>query len=79
MSRDRNAVQRGRREAYVRHRQDELLLRAASFLQNTAKALQELPKVTGEFSAELVPHIQDLQQQLSVAFNAVLRQHGYIK
>jgi hypothetical protein len=44
-----------------------------------AKALHEMPQVTGEFTALLVPRLQDLQRQTTEAFNTVLRAHGYMK
>ncbi len=44
-----------------------------------AKALQEMPRVMGEFATQLVPRMQDLQRQTTEAFNRVLREHGYGK
>jgi uncharacterized protein len=44
-----------------------------------AKALREMPQVTGEFTALLAPRLQDVQQQTTEAFNKILREHGYIK
>jgi uncharacterized protein len=44
-----------------------------------AKALHELPKVTGEFMTTLVPRLQDVQRQTTEAFNKILREHGYVK
>ena len=44
-----------------------------------AKALHEMPQVTGEFMALMVPRLQDLQHQVGDAFNKTLHQHGYIK
>jgi len=44
-----------------------------------AKTLVEMPKVTGEFAASLMPHLQDIQQQMGDAFDRTLRAHGYIK
>jgi uncharacterized protein len=43
------------------------------------KALHELPKVMGEFTAQMVPHLQELQVQTAGAVNQILRAHGYIK
>jgi hypothetical protein len=44
-----------------------------------AKALRELPKVMGEFSAQMVPHLQELKAQIGDAVNKIMRQHGYPK
>ena len=44
-----------------------------------AKALREMPQVTGEFATQLVPRMQDLQKQITEAFNRVLQEHGYGK
>jgi uncharacterized protein len=44
-----------------------------------AKALLELPLVTGEFATHLVPRLQDVQRQTSEGFNKILREHGYVK
>jgi uncharacterized protein len=44
-----------------------------------AKALRELPKVMGEFTAEMVPHLQNLRVQTADAINKILREHGYAK
>ena len=44
-----------------------------------AKALQQMPQVMGEFATQLVPRMQDLQREVTEAFNRVLREHGYGK
>ncbi len=44
-----------------------------------AKALQEIPQVMGEFSALLVPRLQDVQRDTTEAFNKILRERGYVK
>jgi uncharacterized protein len=44
-----------------------------------AKALREMPQVMGEFATQLVPRMQDLQNQTTEAFNRVLKEHGYGK
>jgi len=44
-----------------------------------AKALREMPQVMGEFATQLVPRMQDLQKQITEAFNRVLQEHGYGK
>jgi uncharacterized protein len=45
-----------------------------------ANALHEMPKVMGEFSAEvLVPRLQKSQMQVADAINEILRRHGYVK
>jgi hypothetical protein len=45
-----------------------------------AKALLEMPKVMGEFSAQvLVPRLQKSQVQVANAVNEILRHHGYVK
>lgn len=76
-----NDAMKGAPAIYARHFTVAELHDLAAFYRTPTgvKALQELPKVMGEFSAELVPHMQDLQQQLSIAFNNILREHGYIK
>jgi hypothetical protein len=33
----------------------------------------------GEFTATLVPRLQDVQQEASAAFDKILREHGYKK
>jgi uncharacterized protein len=43
------------------------------------KSLHELPKVMGEFSVQMMPHLQDLKVQIGEAINNVLHQHGYPK
>ena len=43
------------------------------------KTLVEMPKVTGEFAASLMPRLQSIQQQMGDAFDKTLRAHGYIK
>jgi uncharacterized protein len=44
-----------------------------------AKTLVEMPKVTGEFAASLMPRLNDIQKQMSDAFDKTLRAHGYLK
>jgi uncharacterized protein len=44
-----------------------------------AKALREMPHVMGEFTTLLVPRLQEVQRQVTEAFNTVLRAHGYVK
>lgn len=44
-----------------------------------AKALHEMPQVMGEFTAALVPRLQQVQQQTTEAFNKILRERGYVK
>jgi hypothetical protein len=43
-----------------------------------AKSLRELPKVMGEFSAQMLPHLQDLKVQIGDAAGKIMRQHGYV-
>ena len=43
------------------------------------KTLTEMPKVTGEFAASLMPRLNDIQQQMAAAFDKTLRAHGYLK
>jgi uncharacterized protein len=44
-----------------------------------AKALREMPQVTGEFMTTLVPRMKGLQQQVTESFEKTLREHGYAK
>jgi hypothetical protein len=44
-----------------------------------AKALAEMPQVTGEFMTQLAPRVQELQRQTTEAFQKTLREHGYVK
>jgi hypothetical protein len=44
-----------------------------------AKAIHELPIVTSEFAAQLMPRLQDVQHQTTEGFNRILRAHGYVK
>jgi uncharacterized protein len=44
-----------------------------------AKALRELPRVMGEFTTQMVPHLQDLRVKTADAINDILRKHGYAK
>jgi len=44
-----------------------------------AKALREIPQVMGEFTALLMPRLQQVQQQTTDAFGKILREHGYAK
>lgn len=44
-----------------------------------AKTLVEMPRVTGEFAASLMPRLQSIQEQMSEAFDKTLRAHGYLK
>lgn len=45
-----------------------------------AKALHEMPKIMGEFSAQvLVPRLQNSQAQVAEAVSEILRRHGYVK
>ena len=45
-----------------------------------AKTLHEMPKVMGEFSAEvLVPRLQKSQMKIASAVDEILRRHGYVK
>ena len=41
------------------------------------KALRELPKVTADTVALMVPRLQEVQQKTQDAFAKVLREHGY--
>jgi uncharacterized protein len=43
------------------------------------KSLRELPKVMGEFSVQMMPHLQDLKVQIGDAVGKIMRQHGYLK
>ena len=66
---------------YARHfNADELRELIAFYKTPTgAKALHELPAVMGEFTAQMVPRLQDVQRDTNEAFTKVLRDHGYIK
>jgi uncharacterized protein len=66
---------------YARHfTVDELHQLTAFYRTPTgAKALHEIPQVMGEFTALLVPRLQDVQRQTSEAFTRILKEHGYGK
>jgi len=66
---------------YARHFTVAELKDLAEFYRTPlgAKALREMPQVMGEFTAVLVPRLENLRQQTGEAFNKVLRDHGYIK
>ena len=44
-----------------------------------AKTLVEMPKVTGEFAASLMPRLNDIQQRMGDVFDKTLRAHSYLK
>jgi uncharacterized protein len=44
-----------------------------------AKSLREMPQAMAEFTALLLPRLQDLQQQTRQSFEKILREHGYVK
>jgi hypothetical protein len=66
---------------YARHFSVSELKELTAFYRTPigAKALHEMPRVTGEFMAVLVPRMQDVQRQTSDAFNRILRERGYVK
>ena len=66
---------------YARHFTVAELHELAGFYRTPtgAKALHEMPLVTGEFMTLLVPRLQDVQRQTTEAFNKVLQEHGYVK
>ena len=66
---------------YARHFTVNELKDLAAFYRTPlgAKALREMPQVMGEFTAVLVPRLENLRQQTGEAFNKVLRDHGYVK
>jgi hypothetical protein len=66
---------------YARHFTAAELNELAAFYRTPigAKALREMPQVTGEFTALLAPRLQDVQRQTTEAFNKILHDHGYIK
>ena len=66
---------------YARHFTVAELKDLAEFYRTPlgAKALREMPQVMGEFTAVLVPRLENLRQQTGEAFNKVLSDHGYIK
>src|ERR1700733_3215487 len=72
---------KGAPQIYARHFTASELrgLTAFSRTPTGTKTLVEMPKVTGEFAASLMPHLQDIQQQMGDAFDRTLRAHGYIK
>jgi hypothetical protein len=66
---------------YARHFTAAELRELTAFYRSPtgAKALHEMPQVTGEFMALLMPRMQDLERQTGEAFDKVLRAHGYTK
>ena len=66
---------------YARHFTVAELNELSAFYQTPvgAKALHEMPQVMGEFTATLVPRLQEVQRQASEAFDKILREHGYKK
>jgi len=66
---------------YAKHFSAEELRELSAFYRTPAgsKALHELPTVMGEFTAQMVPRLQDVQRDTNEAFTKVLRDHGYIK
>jgi uncharacterized protein len=66
---------------YARHFTVDELKDLTAFYRTPlgAKALREMPQVMGEFTAVLVPQLDNLRQQTGEAFNKVLRDHGYLK
>jgi hypothetical protein len=66
---------------YARHFSVSELKELTAFYRTPigAKALHEMPQVTGEFMTVLVPRLQDVQRQTSDAFNSILRERGYVK
>jgi hypothetical protein len=66
---------------YARHFSVSELKELTAFYRTPigAKALHEMPQVTGEFMTVLVPRLQDVQRQTSDAFNRILRERGYVK
>jgi hypothetical protein len=66
---------------YARHFTVAELNELSAFYQTPvgAKALREMPQVMGEFTATLVPRLQEVQRQASEAFDKILREHGYRK
>ena len=66
---------------YARHFTVAELKDLAAFYRTPlgAKALREMPQVMGEFTAVLVPRLDNLRQQSGEAFNKILRAHGYVK
>ena len=66
---------------YARHFTVTELNELSAFYQTPvgSKALREMPQVMGEFTATLVPRLQEVQKEASAAFDKILREHGYKK
>ena len=72
---------KGAPQIYARHFTASELKDLTAFYRTPtgAKTLVEMPIVTGEFAASLMPRVQEIQQQMSDVFDKTLRAHGYIK
>ena len=66
---------------YARHFTASALKDLTAFYRTPTgvKTLVEMPMVTGEFAASLMPRLPSIQQQMGDAFDKTLRAHGYIK
>jgi hypothetical protein len=66
---------------YARHFTVPELHELAAFYRSPtgAKALEQMPQVTGEFAALIAPRLKDAQTETNEALTRVLREHGYIK
>lgn len=66
---------------YARHFTVDELKELAAFYRTAigGKALHEMPVVMGEFTATLVPRLQNIQSEATEAFEKILRERGYKK
>ncbi|HEY1748458.1 MAG TPA: DUF2059 domain-containing protein [Xanthobacteraceae bacterium] len=72
---------KGAPQIYAQHFTASELRELTAFYRTPTgtKTLVEMPKVTGEFAASLMPRVQSIQQQMGDAFDKTLRAHGYLK
>jgi uncharacterized protein len=66
---------------YARHFTVDELHELTAFYRTAigSKALHEMPVVMGEFTATLVPRLQEIQVKATESFDKILREHGYKK
>ena len=66
---------------YARHFSAVELREITAFYRTPtgAKALREMPAVTAESMAAVMPRLQDLQRKTQEAFARILRERGYLK
>ena len=66
---------------YARHFTVDELKELTAFYRTAigSKALHEMPVVMGEFTATLVPRLQEIQAKATESFDKILREHGYKK